>query len=86
VVKINTPLFSSASPFSLPGGSSGFCGVLIGPEGGFTVDELAILEQCDFVRFLSLGSSVLRAETAAIAAVSIISDCLGEIHSASSSS
>lgn len=73
VVKKNT---QSINQHLLPGGLVGSCGVLIGPEGGFTAEELLSFEQCAFVRFLSLGSSVLRAETAAIAAVSIISDCI----------
>jgi 16S rRNA (uracil1498-N3)-methyltransferase len=44
--------------------------LLIGPEGGFTPAELAMAEKAGFVRS-TLGSSVLRAETAAIAALAI---------------
>ncbi len=41
-------------------------GVLIGPEGGFTEEEIKFLNNLDFVHSVSLGQNVLRAETAAI--------------------
>lgn len=41
--------------------------LLIGPEGGFDPQELALLSQQPFVRMVSLGPRVLRAETAALA-------------------
>lgn len=44
-------------------------GVLIGPEGGFTASELDELNALPFVVAVSLGPLVLRAETAAIAAL-----------------
>ncbi|CAN0499874.1 unnamed protein product, partial [Ectocarpus sp. 8 AP-2014] len=43
---------------------------LIGPEGGFDPDEIGALAQYPFVRFVSLGRTVLRAETAAVYALS----------------
>ena len=43
--------------------------VLVGPEGGFTADELSQLGRRSFVRFVSLGSNVLRTETAAVLAL-----------------
>ena len=45
--------------------------ILIGPEGGFSSDELALARTYLF-RAVSLGSSVLRAETAAIVACGIV--------------
>lgn len=39
---------------------------LIGPEGGFDDDEAAFLSRHSFVRPVSLGDSILRAETAAL--------------------
>jgi 16S rRNA (uracil1498-N3)-methyltransferase len=45
--------------------------LLIGPEGGFSSSELALAEQAGFVRS-TLGSSVLRAETASVAALAVI--------------
>jgi 16S rRNA (uracil1498-N3)-methyltransferase len=44
--------------------------LLIGPEGGFTPAELAMAEGSGFVR-ATLGSSILRAETACISALAI---------------
>ncbi len=44
--------------------------VLIGPEGGFSREEAMLLRRCDFVRPVSLGPRILRAETAAAAALS----------------
>ena len=45
--------------------------ILIGPEGGFSSDELLLARNYRF-RAVSLGSSVLRAETAAIVACGIV--------------
>ena len=41
-------------------------GLLIGPEGGFSPTERAMLQRFDFVTPISLGPYVLRAETAAV--------------------
>jgi len=41
--------------------------LLIGPEGGFTPLELDVLRARPFVTLISLGSRILRAETAAMA-------------------
>ncbi len=46
--------------------------VLIGPEGGFSADEKARLLACPFVVPVSLGPLILRAETAAVAALSVL--------------
>lgn len=45
--------------------------VLIGPEGGFSEDEIFLLTNQGFIR-TSLGKRILRAETAAIYALSVI--------------
>jgi 16S rRNA (uracil1498-N3)-methyltransferase len=47
------------------------CCVLIGPEGGFTEDEVSLAQAHGFM-VTSLGKRVLRMETAAIAAAAII--------------
>ena len=45
--------------------------IVIGPEGGFSKKEYQLLMECGFSS-ISLGKRILRAETAAIAAVCII--------------
>lgn len=47
------------------------CCIVIGPEGDFTEGELRLLEAEDF-KFITLGPYTLRAETAAISAVSAV--------------
>ena len=51
-------------------GGSGSVALAIGPEGGWTSDELAAFEKAGWVT-ASLGPTILRAETAAIAGVAI---------------
>ena len=45
--------------------------VLVGPEGGFDDAERAMISALPFARPIALGPRILRAETAAIAAVSV---------------
>lgn len=44
--------------------------ILVGPIGGFSPDEFARLSQREHTKLISLGDHILRAETAAIAAIS----------------
>lgn len=46
-------------------------GLLIGPEGGFTPEERQMLRSKPFVVPVSLGPRILKAETAAIAALAV---------------
>lgn len=43
----------------------------VGPEGGWTEEELGLFREAGWL-FASLGSTILRAETAAIAAVAVV--------------
>lgn len=52
--------------------------VLIGPEGGFSPDERQQLRACPFVTAVSLGPRILRADTAAVAALAIVQAVLGD--------
>jgi 16S rRNA (uracil1498-N3)-methyltransferase len=52
--------------------------VMIGPEGGFTPDERADLRGLSFVVPVSLGPRILRADTAAIAALTLWQATLGD--------
>lgn len=45
--------------------------ILIGPEGGFSPDERDRLRSESFVRAISLGPRILRADTAAVAALTL---------------
>lgn len=53
-------------------------GILIGPEGGFSEKERAVLRKLDFVVPVTLGPRILRAETAIIAALVIWQSVLGD--------
>lgn len=46
--------------------------IMIGPEGGFSDAEFALMESYPFVRFVTLSTQVLRTETAALAALAMI--------------
>lgn len=52
--------------------------VLIGPEGGFSEDERQNLRARDFVTPLPLGPRILRADTAAVAALALVQAALGD--------
>lgn len=60
--------------------------VLIGPEGGFDADERAALLALPRVIRLSLGPRILRADTAAVAALALIGALTGEWSGAASRS
>ena len=49
--------------------ASGPAMVLIGPEGGFTPEEAAAIRSAPNAKAISLGPRILRAETAALAAI-----------------
>lgn len=52
--------------------------VLVGPEGGFTADERRRLVSLPFVTPISLGPRVMRADTAAVAALALVDAVLGD--------
>ncbi|WP_150496509.1 16S rRNA (uracil(1498)-N(3))-methyltransferase [Roseibium aquae] len=52
--------------------------LLIGPEGGFSEEERDLLNACDFVTPIPLGPRILRADTAAVAALAVIQATLGD--------
>ena len=54
--------------------------VLIGPEGGFTGEEKALLMSLPFVTAISLGPRIMRADTAAVAALTLVQASLGDWH------
>lgn len=52
--------------------------VLIGPEGGFTPEEKALLTSLSHVTAISLGPRIMRADTAAVAALTLVQATLGD--------
>jgi len=58
--------------------ATGGVGLLIGPEGGFDADERAAILRVPGVTRLSLGPRILRADTAAVAALALIQAQLGD--------
>ena len=57
---------------------SGPAALLIGPEGGFAEEERAALRRLPFVHPISLGPRIMRADTAAVAALALINATLGD--------
>ncbi len=51
--------------------------LVLGPEGGFTLDEITMAEDNGF-QTAGLGPRILRAETAALAATTLAQHCWGD--------
>lgn len=54
--------------------------LLVGPEGGFSEEERSLLRSLDFVTAIPLGPRILRADTAAVAAMAVIQAAIGDWH------
>ena len=65
-------------PATLTGATGAPWAILIGPEGGFSAAEQTRLRALPFVRPLSLGPRILRADTAAVAALTLWQQHLGD--------
>ena len=63
---------------TLAGLQGGPWAILIGPEGGFSATERARLRSLPFVTPVSLGPRILRADTAAVAALALWQASLGD--------
>ncbi|WAP70395.1 16S rRNA (uracil(1498)-N(3))-methyltransferase [Jiella pelagia] len=64
--------------------SEGPLSLLIGPEGGFSTEERARLQGETNVTAISLGPRILRADTAAVAALAVVQAAIGDWRGASS--
>ncbi|RWD30751.1 MAG: 16S rRNA (uracil(1498)-N(3))-methyltransferase [Mesorhizobium sp.] len=53
-------------------------GLLVGPEGGFSDEERRMLRELPFVTAIPLGPRILRADTAAVAALAVIQATIGD--------
>jgi 16S rRNA (uracil1498-N3)-methyltransferase len=71
--EVQDPIMAlSAAPAGKP------LSVLVGPEGGFSEEErAALLERANVVR-IALGPRILRADTAAVAALAVVQAVLGD--------
>ena len=63
---------------ALAGEAAGPWAIVIGPEGGFSADEVAALRGLDAVVSVTLGPRILRADTAAVAAITAWQMALGD--------
>ena len=52
--------------------------LLIGPEGGFSDEERQLLRSLPFVTAIPLGPRILRADTAAVAAMAVLQASIGD--------
>lgn len=52
--------------------------IAIGPEGGFSQEEFALLRQKPYVHTIGLGPRILRADTAALAALTLVQAFCGD--------
>ena len=52
--------------------------ILVGPEGGFTIEERAMLKALPYVTAISLGPRIMRADTAAVAVLALTQAVLGD--------
>ncbi len=52
--------------------------LLVGPEGGFSDEERAVLRGLPFVTAVPLGPRILRADTAAVAALAVVQAAIGD--------
>ncbi|KGD86178.1 16S rRNA (uracil(1498)-N(3))-methyltransferase [Rhizobium sp. YS-1r] len=52
--------------------------LLVGPEGGFSEEERTALRSLSFVTAIPLGPRILRADTAAVAALAVIQAAIGD--------
>ena len=63
---------------ALTSDTAGPWAILIGPEGGFSPVERARLNSLDYAHPVSLGPRILRADTAAVAALTLWQSTLGD--------
>lgn len=74
----DAPVADPAAALAQAGNQTAGIDVLIGPEGGFAGDERALLLQQPRLVQLSLGPRILRADTAAVAALAVVQTVLGD--------
>ncbi|MCX7047210.1 MAG: 16S rRNA (uracil(1498)-N(3))-methyltransferase [Candidatus Sumerlaeota bacterium] len=73
----DAPRLSQALAGMIPGSRRAIW-LAIGPEGGFAPEEIALAREAGYQE-CSLGPRILRAETAAIAALAVVAAAIGEL-------
>ena len=68
----------AGAPQTLAGVGGGSWAILIGPEGGFSQAERDRLQAMDQAHAVALGPRILRADTAAVAAMTVWQQALGD--------
>lgn len=68
----------SLATMILPDRIDGHVILAVGPEGGWTREELRSAGDCEFIP-VTLGARILRADTATLAALSVLQSRLGEL-------
>jgi len=70
--------WQSLTSIPLPSGLDSLIRIAVGPEGGWRPEELAHAVECGLSP-VTLGKRILRAETATLAALSVLQSRLGEL-------
>jgi 16S rRNA (uracil1498-N3)-methyltransferase len=76
--EVKDPLTALAAARPAAGSAAPSLAILIGPEGGFAEDERAALLRAPNMVRLALGPRILRADTAAVAALALVDAVLGD--------
>jgi len=76
--EVKDPVVALAEARPAPGSGPPALAVLVGPEGGFAAAERAALMRLPNVVRLALGPRILRADTAAVAALALVQGVLGD--------
>ncbi|MBF9231761.1 16S rRNA (uracil(1498)-N(3))-methyltransferase [Microvirga alba] len=74
----DAPVSNPVEALSSLGNKSLRLAVIVGPEGGFTDQERAIVAAHQTCVRISLGPRILRADTAAVAALAVVQSMLGD--------
>ena len=74
----DAPVFNPIDALAKLGNKGAKLAVVVGPEGGFTNQERALVAAHETCVRVSLGPRILRADTAAVAALAIVQAVLGD--------
>ncbi|WP_114945221.1 16S rRNA (uracil(1498)-N(3))-methyltransferase [Microvirga calopogonii] len=74
----NAPVSNPVEALAKLGNKQAGLAVIVGPEGGFTDQERALVAAHESCVCVSLGPRILRADTAAVAALAIVQSVLGD--------